>query len=60
LIDDLTQRPGHQYPESDVPVMLTVYTKCPQKWILVDRETGQSYEGNNPGKWNKLKEHTDD
>jgi hypothetical protein len=40
--------------------MLTVYTKCPQKWILVDRETGQSYEGNNLGKWNKLKEHTDD
>jgi hypothetical protein len=26
-------------------VTLTVYTKCPRKWILVDQETGVGYEG---------------
>ena len=24
---------------------LTVYTKCPEKWMLVDKETGEVYAG---------------
>ena len=27
------------------PVTLTVYTKCPEKWMLVDKETGEVYIG---------------
>jgi hypothetical protein len=26
-------------------VTLTVYTKCPEKYMLVDRETGECYTG---------------
>lgn len=33
---------------------LTVHTKCPSKWILIDLETGQIYRGLEvPGKWGK-------
>ena len=38
---------------------LTVYTKCPEKWKLIDMETGEEYQGqhpNNPSKmsWKKI------
>jgi hypothetical protein len=49
---------GVQVYELDKPVTLTVYTKCPMKWKLVDRETGEEYIGNTPkeGKhhWSKI------
>lgn len=35
-------------------VTLTVKTKCPEKWLLVDRETGQVYQGSEEGHWNRL------
>ncbi len=39
---------------------LTIHTKCPSKWILIDLETGQVYRGlKDPGpygKWERLKE----
>jgi hypothetical protein len=54
MIDDREHRDGHQYPELDSPVILTVYTRSPQKWLLLDRETGQTYEGNFKGTWDKL------
>lgn len=47
-------RNHHVYPELDSPVNLTVCTKSPQKWLLIDRETGQVYEGNKDGAWDKL------
>lgn len=47
-------RNHHVYPELDKPVDLTIHTKSPQKWMLVDRETGQTYEGNAKGAWDKL------
>jgi hypothetical protein len=28
---------------------------APSKWLLVDRETGQVYQGNAGGYWDKLK-----
>lgn len=31
--------------ELDEPITLTVYTKCPEKWKLVDMETGEEYIG---------------
>jgi len=36
------------------PVSLVVKTKSPQKWLLVDRENGTVYEGNDSGAWNRL------
>jgi hypothetical protein len=39
------------------PIELTIKTKCPQKWLLVDRETGEAYVPHStPGKnqWKKL------
>jgi hypothetical protein len=33
---------------------MTVYTKCPEKWLLVDRETGQVYQGSAHGDWDRL------
>ena len=36
---------------------LTVYTKCPEKWMLVDKETGEVYAGhstNGKNSWKKI------
>lgn len=40
------------------PVILTVKTKKPEKWLLVDRETGEVYQGNHAGYWDKMLIHT--
>lgn len=29
----------------DSPITITIYTKCPGKWKLIDMETGQEYIG---------------
>jgi hypothetical protein len=34
---------GTPVPELDEPVVLTIKTKCPAKWLLVDQETGEAY-----------------
>lgn len=54
MLDDRAHREGHQYPELDSPIILTIYTKSPEKWLLIDRETGQSYQGSQLGRWDKL------
>jgi hypothetical protein len=36
------------------PVALTVKTKSPAKWLLVDRETGQVFQGSPEGHWDRL------
>ena len=36
---------GTEAVELEYPVTLTVYTKCPEKWMLVDKETGAVYLG---------------
>jgi hypothetical protein len=36
---------GEAVQEFDKPKTLTVYTKCPEKWMLVDLETGERYIG---------------
>lgn len=36
---------GRQAKELDKAITLEVYTKCPEKWMLIDLETGQVYTG---------------
>lgn len=51
---------GAEVPEYEEPVDLTVHTKAPGKWLLIDLETGQEYIGskepNKYGKWMRLKD----
>jgi hypothetical protein len=48
---------GTTVSELDESIVLTVKTKCPEKWILFDKETGEVYTGyTTTGKnsWKKL------
>jgi hypothetical protein len=48
---------GSKVPELKLPTTLEVYTKCPEKWMLVDKETGEVYIGQSTkGKnsWRKI------
>ena len=36
---------GKEVVELDNPISLEVYTKCPEKWLLIDTETGEVYTG---------------
>jgi hypothetical protein len=36
------------------PITLTVKTKSPEKWLLLDRETGQIFQGSPNGYWDRL------
>lgn len=51
---------GIEVTELDNAVDLTIHTKAPEKWLLIDLETGQEYVGqrspNNYGKWLRLKD----
>jgi hypothetical protein len=47
-------RRGRNLETTDHPVSLTIYTRCPSKWVLVDTETGQTYRGNPKGYWDSL------
>ena len=42
------------FDEFDSAIELKVYTKSPNKWLLVDRETGQVFQGNKNGYWDRL------
>jgi hypothetical protein len=56
-------RNHHVYPEIKNPIDLVVHTKSPEKWILLDRETGETYVGSADGYWQKLvskNKHPDD
>lgn len=55
MLNDITgDREAHHYPEHATAVVMTVYTKSPTKWLLIDRETGQVYQGSPHGDWDKL------
>lgn len=34
---------GTEVPELPETVELNIKTKCPDKWLLIDRETGEAY-----------------
>jgi hypothetical protein len=38
----------------DKSITLTVKTKSPTKWLLIDRETGQIFQGSPKGHWDRL------
>jgi hypothetical protein len=42
------------YPVTDIDVELKVVTRSPRKWMLIDRETGQTYQGSPSGYWDRL------
>lgn len=42
------------FKEFEEPIYLVVKTKSPEKWLLVDRETGQIFQGNESGTWDRL------
>lgn len=50
---------GNDVPDLEEPVTLEVYTKCPQKWMLIDLQTGERYIGHSdpdagPSHWKKV------
>ena len=47
-------RNAKEFKELADAVDLTVHTKSPEKWILIDRETGEAYQGNVGGYWDRL------
>lgn len=46
--------------EHEKAIDLTIHTKSPNKWILIDLETGQYYRGQTElsayGKWKRIKD----
>ncbi len=49
------ERQPFNFKEESQDVTLTIKTLAPTKWVLLDRETGQMYQGNPKGYWDKLK-----
>jgi hypothetical protein len=48
-----TREPAN-FKEYEENVTLTVITHCPEKWLLIDRETGKVYVGNHGGYWDRM------
>lgn len=53
---------GTEVPENDTPIDLIVHTKAPEKWKLIDMETGQEYVGSSEitqyGHWIRVKDRS--
>ena len=50
----MSEREARVFKEEDADVILTVRTLVPTKWLLMDRETGQIYQGSAKGYWDRL------
>jgi len=50
----MSNRDSFSFKEEDADVILTVKTLAPTKWLLMDRETGQMYQGSPRGYWDRL------
>jgi hypothetical protein len=54
---------GKEVEEYEKAIDLTIHTKCPEKWLLIDLETGQEYIGSSEpnlyGKWKRVKDSPD-
>ena len=50
----MTNRESMSFKEEENDVILKVQTLAPTKWLLIDRETGQVYQGNPGGCWDRL------
>ena len=49
-----------KFDKLEEPMQLIVKTRCPEKYLLVDRETGQVFVGSTMGHWDKLENVTRD
>jgi hypothetical protein len=47
-------RTHKEFEELENAVDIIIHTKVPTKWLLVDRETGQVYQGSSNGHWDRL------
>jgi len=48
---------GQEVQELDEAITLEVYTKCPEKWMLIDMQTGEKYIGYStpgPNSWKRV------
>jgi len=50
----MSDRDRFSFKEEDSDIVLTVRTFAPTKWLLMDRETGQMYQGSPRGYWDRL------
>jgi|LakMenEpi05Nov12_1017451.scaffolds.fasta_scaffold00915_2 hypothetical protein len=50
----IMERNSFNFVEESQDVVLSVKTLVPTKWLLIDRETGQVYQGNSKGYWDRL------
>jgi hypothetical protein len=44
-----------QFEEIETSVVVTLKTKCPEKYLLVDRETGDVFIAKNTGEWELIR-----
>lgn len=49
-------RKSIHFTEIESPITLTIKTKCPEKYLLIDRETGNTFVGKVTGEWELIKE----
>lgn len=52
-----TLKDGSVVTETELAQTLTVTTKCPAKWLLIDRETGEAfvpYDTAGKNQWRKV------
>jgi hypothetical protein len=42
------------FEETEQAIVLSLTTYCPEKWLLIDQETGQVFRGNIGGYWDRL------
>jgi hypothetical protein len=47
-------RQSKTFEQLEQPISLTVKTRCPEKYFLIDRETGQVFVGSTMGHWDRL------
>jgi len=50
----MSEREAFKFKEEGADVILTIRTLAPTKWLLIDRETGQAYQGSHKGHWDRL------
>jgi hypothetical protein len=56
-LKERTLKNGQSVPELEEPITLVIKTKCPEKWLLIDNETGEAYTPySTPGslQWKKI------
>jgi hypothetical protein len=50
----IKMRQSKKFEQLEEPIGLTVKTRCPEKYLLIDRETGNIFVGSLMGHWDRL------